>query len=153
MTDTGKITAIIENYIKGSDTFIVEVKVSSSKIAVSVDKPAGITIEECVALSRHLNSELEPTGLLQTHELEVGSPGMDEPLRVYRQYLRRIGRQVRVMLPDGKEHKGLIKEADENGFTLTVTNKIKQGKKRIEEKADHTFSYADVKEVKLIISF
>ena len=153
MTEKENIKTLIEKFLAGSDQFLVELKVSAGKIAVSIDKPAGITIAECVALSRHLNTELESTGLLTTHELEVGSPGMDEPLRVYQQYLRRIGRNVKVMDLSGAEHKGVLNAADEKGFSITETNKIKQGKKRIEEKTELNYTYDQIKEVKLILSF
>ena len=78
-----------------------------------------------------ISAALEPDGVWETRELEVSSPGMDQPLRVYQQYLRRIGRQARVISREGREYKGLIKSADDEGFTLTESVSRKENKTKI----------------------
>jgi ribosome maturation factor RimP len=89
----------------------------------------------------------------ETHELEVSSPGMDQPLRVYQQYLRRIGRQARVITREGREHKGVISAADTNGFELAETQSKKENKKKIITETKNRFEYEHIKETKLILTF
>src|SRR4051812_1900411 len=96
-----KIAQAVEQKIAGTDIFLVEVKVSPSKIAVLIDKPQGITITECIEVTRFLHESLESEGIFEKHELEVSSPGMEEPLKVIPQYHRRIGKEVRVLMTDG----------------------------------------------------
>ncbi|MEZ5067982.1 MAG: hypothetical protein R2847_05590 [Bacteroidia bacterium] len=81
--DIGVINQHITDYIQDKDIFLVESKITPGKVLVSVDKTSGITIDECAALSRHLYQSLESTGIFEKHELEVGSPGMDQPLKVF----------------------------------------------------------------------
>lgn len=153
MTLNEKITAIVAGWIHNTDRFLVEVKSSPSKALVFVDKPAGITLQECAELSRLITETLEPEGVWDTHELEVSSPGMDQPLKVYQQYLRRIGRQARVITREGREHKGVISSADQDGFELTETNSRKENKQKIITETKNRFGYDHIKETKLILTF
>lgn len=148
--DKNTIIQLVNEKLAGTDCFLVEVKYGTSRISVSIDKPVGVTIGECTDLSRFLANELEDKGVLETRELEVGSPGMSEPLRVYQQYLRRIGRELKVTDKKGLEHNGLLKTADAEGFMISTSKIIKEGKKKTEVKEMLSFNYDDIKEAKLI---
>lgn len=153
LVQSEQIRAWVEEFIANSDQFIVEIKVSPGKIAVFIDKPAAITIEECTALSRHLYAKLDALGLLETHELEVSSPGMDTPLKVPQQYYRRINREIKVIDANGKEYTGRLKSANDKGFEMEAITIIKEGKVKKEQKNDVAFNYTDIKETKLIFNF
>ncbi|MEO8146827.1 MAG: ribosome assembly cofactor RimP [Bacteroidia bacterium] len=150
MIDKNYISDLINRKLAGTDCFLVEVKYSPSRIAVFIDKPTGITIGECSDLHRFMYNDLDGKDILETHELEVSSPGMSEPLRVYGQYLRRIGREIQVIDQTGVVHKGILNSADNNDFVLSTTKIIKEGKKKMEQKEIRTFNYDGVKEVKLV---
>ena len=74
MVTTGEIQKIIEEHIAGTDIFIVEIKMIPGKIMVFLDKPTGITIQECGRACRNLLNTLEPTGILETNDVDVSSP-------------------------------------------------------------------------------
>ncbi|HKR05636.1 MAG TPA: ribosome assembly cofactor RimP [Bacteroidia bacterium] len=149
MVDKNYIIQLIENKLSGTEQFLVDVKLSPGRLAVFIDKPAGITIGECSALSRSLINDLEPTGFLDAHEIEVSSPGMDQPLKNYKQYLRRIGREVKVTTAEGKQHKGKLLSANENGFELLEIIQVKQDRKKIKQEINHKLNYNQVKETTL----
>ena len=130
MFDKNYFIQVIESKLSGTEQFLVDVKLSPGRLAVFIDKPAGITIEECTALNRFLINELEPSGFMDSHEIEVSSPGMDQPLKIYKQYQRRIGRNVKVIMPDGKLHKGKLLSANDNEFELLETIETKENKKK-----------------------
>ena len=153
MTEKEDIKKLIEAYLQGSDCFLVEVKLSPGKLAVAVDKPSGITLDECTALPRHLLDHFEETGFLDQHEVEVGSPGMDSPLMVPQQYHRRIGKELRLRLVDGREMKGVLEAVEESGIVLKEALTKKENKKKIVTEELHNISFADIKEAKLIINF
>ena len=110
--------------------FVVDVKVSSAnKISVEVDKPDGITIEECVKLSRAIESGLDRE--TEDFELEVSSPGLTEPFKVMDQYHKNCGQQVDVVKRDGQKISGLLQHTDDDGIILEVQTKIREaGQKR-----------------------
>jgi len=148
-----RVEGIVNEWIKGGECFLVEVKTSPSRVAVAIDKPAGVSLQECASLSRTITDTLDPDGVWESHELEVSSPGMDQPLKVYQQYLRRIGREVRVITREGREHKGKLQSANETGFELLEITSRKENKKKVETETLHRFTYDQIKETKLILSF
>ncbi len=149
MIDKNYIIQIIENKLTGTEQFLVDIKLSPGRLAVFIDKPSGITIRECSDLSRFLINELEATGFLTTHEVEVSSPGMDQPFKNYKQYLRRIGRDLKVTTADGKQHTGKLLSANENEFELLEIIQTKQDKKKIKQEVNHKLSYNQIKETRL----
>jgi ribosome maturation factor RimP len=148
-----QIRKLVEEKISGTDCFLVDVKVSPSKIMVYIDKPAGIKVEDCIELNRFLQQQLEETDVLEHHELEVSSPGMDEPLKVLQQYLKRIGREVSVVTFDGLKHVGILESADDNEIVLLETI-IKKENGRKEKTVQNThLPLSNIKETKVIFSF
>jgi ribosome maturation factor RimP len=75
-----------------------------------IDKPGGVTLDDCAALSREFGSVLEIEDLIETsYRLEVSSPGIDRPLHRPEDYRRFAGERVKVktidrMDPDGRGH-------------------------------------------------
>ncbi len=149
MIDKNYIVQIIESKLTGTEQFLVDVKLSPGRLAVFIDKHSGITIGECSALSRFLTIDLEPAGFLETHEIEVSSPGMDQPLKNYKQYLRRIGREIKVITAEGKQYKGKLLSANENEFELLEIIQTKENKKKIKRENNIKLNYNQIKETKL----
>jgi ribosome maturation factor RimP len=143
----------VEAFLHRTDQYIVDIRLSPAKLAVFVDKPDGITLDECAALSRHLTAVLEPAGFLDTHELEVSSPGIDMPLLVPQQYRRRIGSEVRIFTTDGKESKGILRQAGDTGIELMEITEKKENKKKVRMEEIRNYSYDQIRETKLILNF
>ena len=129
--------------------FVVDVKVDcASKIFVEVDKPEGITIEECVMISRAIESGLNRE--TEDFELEVSSPGLTEPFKVMEQYRKNCGRQVHVVKRDGQKISGLLQHLDDEGIVLEVETKIREaGLKRPKTvKQTVAIQFSDIKTTK-----
>jgi ribosome maturation factor RimP len=153
MVSQARIESIVNEWNSGSDRFLVEVRTSPSRVAVFIDKPTGVTLEECAALNKHISNLLEPEGVWEHCELEVSSPGMDQPLRVLQQYLRRLGREVKVITKDGREHNGKLEGADEDGIDLLEVVTEMENKKRVRKEIMSRIALKDIKETKLKLSF
>ena len=154
MIDRNVVQNIVEEWLEGKDYFLVEVTVSpDDKIVVEIDHAEGVWIEDCVELSRFIESRLNREE--EDFELEVGSAGIGQPLKVLQQYINHIGMEVETLTREGEKLCGVLKDADEQGFVLTVPRRIKvEGSKRpkvVEE--DRAFTYEDVKYTKYLISF
>lgn len=148
-----EIVSHIEAFTKGKDLYVVDVQLSPSKLAVFIDKPAGVLLEECMALNRYLLTELEPSGFCEKHAIEVSSPGMDMPLKVPRQYLRRVGQEIKVIDIEGKEIKGTLQSADDECFEILAVTEKKEKKEKIRTETVKKFMYNEVRETKLIFNF
>jgi len=148
-----QIRQLIEEHFTGSDKFIVEIKVSKSRIAIFIDSESGIRIEDCIELNRFLQQQFETTEVLEHHELEVSSPGMDMPLRVLQQYRKRLGKEVSVLTSDGVKHQGILRSASDEGILLEETVTVKHNNKKEKLKKEVKFAFPEIKETKVIFQF
>jgi ribosome maturation factor RimP len=140
------------------DVFVVEASLSHgprSVLLFLVDTDEGITIETCARLSRKLSAWLEEADPFDfPFSLEVGSPGLSRPLKIQRQYLKNIGRKLRVKTKEGKVATGLLEAVSDEGFTLLKDLKKKKPKKNEEvEDPQITMAFDAILEAKIEISF
>ena len=149
------IVDLVEKHLPDAEHFIVEVNIErvadKTKVLVLVDADQGMTIASCALLSRALSGELETSDLLEeAYTLEVSSPGLDYPMTEKRQYLKNLGRLLKVYLVTGEEILGKLKEVEELGIKLGVTKKA-NGKKSIEE--ERIVSFTEIKKSIVQVSF
>ena len=154
MIDKKIVSGIVNEWLEDKDYFLVDVSVSpDDKIVVEIDHAEGVWIDDCVELSRFIESKLDREE--EDYELEVGSAGIGQPFKVLQQYLIHIGKDVEVLTREGKKLEGVLKDANEETMTVTLMKKVKlEGAKRpkmVEE--DVTFKYEEIKYTKYLISF
>jgi ribosome maturation factor RimP len=142
----------------GNEIYVVEAAIRSGgrKIELTVDTDKGISIDQCAKLSRAIRARLEAC---EEHlilaegdfDLLVSSPGIGEPVRVQRQYLRHLGRLIRVNYLDEerqpKEIAGRLLEAsvsDTPEPSITVDPVIAGKKKKTAGHSPLTLRLADV---------
>ena len=115
-------------YVKESSTWYLR---------AYIDKPDGISIDDCEAVSRRLSDILDEKDYIdEAYILEVSSPGLGRPLKKEKDYKRSLGKEVEIrtyrMIEKQKEFTGILKEYDET----TVTIEDDGGNVRTFEKAD-----------------
>ena len=150
MIDKKIVSGIVNEWLEDKEYFLVDVSVSpDDKIVVEIDHAEGVWIDDCVELSRFIESKLDREE--EDYELEVGSAGIGQPFKVLQQYLIHIGKDVEVLTREGKKLEGVLKDANEETMTVTVMRKVKlEGAKRpklVEE--DVTYKYEEIKYTKL----
>ena len=148
------ISQIVEEWLKDKDYFLVDLSVSQDdKIVVEIDHAEGVWIEDCVELSKFIESKLNRDS--EDFELEVGSAGLGQPFKVLQQYKNHIGKMVEMMTAEGTKLKGVLKEADEKGIVISLEKKITpEGAKRPKKMiVDESYSFEQIKHTKYLISF
>lgn len=153
MSAEHRIRELVEEKIADrEDLFIVSIDVINNKIVeILVDGDQGISIDDCVKISRHVGFHLEEEEVFDNaYRLEVSSPGVDKPLKLLRQFIKNIGRNVRVLLNDGKTMEGKLLDANEENIYIEYKKKEK-GKKA--EVLQETIPFSGIKETKVLISF
>jgi ribosome maturation factor RimP len=129
--------------------FLVDVKVGiGNRIKVRVDSDESVLVQDCRALSKFIESNLDREK--EDFELEVSSAGIDFPLVNIRQYIKNIGRSVQVLTVDGSTYKGKLLAATESEIEV-ANEKKEKGKKVVVENT--TVDFNKIKETKIIISF
>jgi ribosome maturation factor RimP len=148
MIEKQKIQGLVEEFIKGTELFLVAVKVSSSnRITVLADKNNGITIDECAAIHRHIEKNLDRDA--EDFELQVSSPGLDLPFSVIEQFYKNEGRKVEVIDAEGTRYTGKLKNVTAGGFELETEVKIKGQTKELK---DISFNHDQIKSTRVILT-
>ena len=127
---TGIIKKILENEILTNDQFIVDILFTVSgnggSLKIEVESNDGISIEKCSFISKKLAELIEEKEIInEKYTLEVSSPGADRPLKIWRQYIKNIGRSLSVLTYDKEILKGVLLDADKEVIKLKTTNKGK----------------------------
>ena len=154
MIEKKMLIVLTEEYLKDSPNYLVDVIVGADNtITVEIDNDRGVDIDDCVALSRHLESELDRDA--EDFELTVTSAGLTSPFKTQRQYRKYEGKEVEVLGKNGQKMTGLLKSSNAEGFTLTVSKKVKPegAKRKTEMEEDIRFAFDEVKFTKYLIRF
>lgn len=147
MLDKTKIEIIVNEYVEGTDKFLVDISVSArNAIDIFVDGDNGISIQECVKISRLIESNFDRE--VEDYELRVSSAGLTKPFKLIRQYKKYLNRQIEVVTVDDKKVKGVLKSVSDNGFELEV-KKGKKGKETVSEE----YLYDGIRGAKPYIGF
>lgn len=131
--------------------FVVETSVKpTNNIKVFVDADQGAAIDQLTRINRALYKWVEenlfPNG---DFSIEVSSPGLDEPLKLDRQYLKNIGRLVEIVLKNGLKKEGKLVSVSETDVVIEE----EKGKGKKKEVVQHIILKEEIKTTKIQIQF
>jgi ribosome maturation factor RimP len=157
MISKKKVKQLIQERIDELDNglFVVDLRISSSnQINVELDKHDGnVSVDDCIRVSRNVEHNLDRED--EDFELNVSSAGLDKGLRVFAQYKKNIGRDVKVKRKEGGKIEGTMIDATEEQIIVQTTRKERiEGKKKKETIVeDHVIPMSNILETKIVISF
>ena len=134
------------------DIFLVEIKIKPiNNIKIFLDADSGLGIEKCIKINRALYKVMEEMGIYPDGDfsLEVSSPGIDEPLKMHRQYLKNIGREIEITLNDDSKNTGKLISANDNQLEIEFT----EGKNKKAVLKQLAIAFTDIKQGKVQIKF
>ena len=151
------VTAIetVENLIQPllqEDVFLVYIKIKpTNNFKIYIDADGGLPLEKCIKINRSLYKQMEEMGLYPDGDfsLEVSSPGIDEPLKLIRQYIKNVGRFIEVVKLDDTRLEGKLLEANEEKISIEITEG--KGKKMTINHLEVPIS--DIKQTKVQVKF
>lgn len=154
MITNAQIQELIADRLVEKNCFVVYLDVKpGNNIQLELDSPNGLSISDCIDFSRQIEHNLDREA--EDFELHVSSPGLDKPLRVFQQYQKNIGRDIKVALLDDKKVEGKLEEVNESEIklTYTLTEKIEGKKKKLKKIVEEIIPFTNIKETTIIISF
>jgi len=130
MIDKDIIKDLVENKIKDTVFFLVEIKVdANNNINIFVDSKDGVDISTCVSISKHVEQSLDRDS--EDFSIEVSSPGIGKPFKVLEQYEKVINKTVEVLFNNGEKLQGVLLEIFDDYFIVEYSVKEKpEGAKR-----------------------
>ena len=137
-----------------SDLFLIELVIlDDNTIRVIIDGDKGVKVEDCVFVSRAIEHNLDRED--EDFSLEVTSAGAASPFSHIRQYIKNVGRILKVKTYNGDSYEATMTKADENGIELQWKTRepkpIGKGKVTVSKQAELIFK--DIKEAKVKIKF
>ncbi len=134
------------------DIFLVNVKIKpTNNFKVFLDADTGLSIEKCVKINRTLYKIIEENNWYPEGDfsLEISSPGIDEPLKLLRQYKKNIGRNVEIVLSDETKKEGKLKEVKDDFIIIEQTT----GKNKKAITTQSEIAFENIKQTKVQIAF
>lgn len=154
MIDKEKVEGIVNEWLGDKEYFLTDLSISDDdNIVVEIDHKEGVWIDDCVELSKFIEARLDRND--EDYELEVGSAGIGQPFKVYRQYENHVGEAVEVHTMSREKLKGTLKDVNSEGITVTVKEKFKpEGAKRAKAiDRDHSLKFGDIDTCRAVIDF
>lgn len=154
MIQESTVRALIDETIEGTDIFLVDLKIGSgNKISVLVDAIGGLPITDCIKVSRGIEHNLDREE--EDFSLDVSSPGLDKPLKVFRQYEKNVSRSLKITLVDNGVFDAKVLGAEEPRIDLEVEKVITKSDSldAVKKGEKIALTQADIKEAKINISF
>jgi ribosome maturation factor RimP len=146
---SAKIEEIANPIVLESGCYIVEVNIrgerSSKVVELFVESDSGVTIDQCVKISRELAPKLDSDEIITgRYRLDVSSPGLDRPLKLRRQYIKNIGKRCKVDVMENGIKKSVVGELTSlDGNTLSL----------LSENSSHSILFDDIIETFILPKF
>ena len=156
MTVENTLTAWVEELLAHQDPSLFLVNITASpgsgtrKVVVHIDGDQGVPIDVCADISRALSHRLDEEELIDDkYTLEVSSPGLSQPLLLKRQYVKNVGRHVKVLLENDKTVQGELRAADSE--QIVVAEEKGHQKKVVAQEV--TILFSDIKKTNVLAIF
>lgn len=142
-----------EAFEENNSLFLIELKVDSNNhITVIIDGDEGVSVNDCIAVSRKIEHNLDREE--EDFSLEVASAGVSQPLTLPRQYKKNVGRKLAVATSEGKFEGELVKVED---GAITLKWKTREpkpvGKGKVTVTKEAVLPIEEIDEAKVIITF
>jgi ribosome maturation factor RimP len=148
-----EIKNIITRKLADPNQFLVDVIVKGhkgpKKVLIIIDSDKGVTIDDCANLSREISKAFDDLQLFDdSYMLEVSTPGLDQPLRLARQYYKNIGRRIKVVTHEQAVEGKLVEVGEEK---IKLEQEIGAGKHK--ETKIIELSFLEIDKTFVLVSF
>lgn len=150
-----KVAHLLQEVLdENPNLFLISLDIQgNNEIKVVIDGDKGVTVEDCMAVSRKVEHNLDREE--EDFALEVMSAGATSPLQLSRQYKKNIGRHLEVKTQEGNKIEGLMTEATDSGITLAWKTREPKpvGKGKVTVQKTETIAYNEIVQAKVMIKF
>lgn len=150
-----KVTELLNRALDNNKSlFLIDFTITeSNKIHIIIDGDEGVTVKDCIDVSREIehNLDREETDF----SLEVASAGVSEPLVNMRQYIKNLGRKLAVKTQNGEAIEGTLVKADSKEILIQWKTREPKpiGKGKVTVQKELVLEYKDIVEAKVMVTF
>jgi ribosome maturation factor RimP len=154
MTFKEKVNTLLQEALEERPSlFLIDLTITDAfKVIVALDDDNGVVLQDCIDISRAIESNLDREE--QDFSLEVASVGVGSPLKMVRQYKKNIGRTLIVNTNTEKIEAELV-DANEDFIILSwkarEPKKVGKGKETVQK--EQQIPYTEIKEAVVTVTF
>ena len=142
-----------EALLEKPEIFLIDLSVSDSyKIIVTLDGDNGVILQDCIDISKAIDSTIDREEI--DYALEVASVGVGSPLKLVRQYIKNIGRTL-IVKTETETIEAELVDANQDFITLSWSTrepkKLGKGKETVQKRQE--ISYSEIKEAVVTVNF
>lgn len=134
--------------------FLIDFKITEgNQIRVIIDGDQGVTVNDCISVSRAIEHNIDREEI--DFSLDVASAGVSEPLSIPRQYIKNIGRTLKVKTQNNDVLEGKLSKADNEKIELNWKAREPKpiGKGKVTVNKEAVLEYKDIVEATVMITF
>lgn len=144
------LSEILENY---KSLFLIELTFSSNNdVKVFLDGDKGVTLKDCASINSDIKKKINQDEI--NYSVEIGSCGIDFPLKLVRQFKKNIFRKIEITDLDGLKHIGTLTKVSKTSFEINwkerQAKKIGKGKTTVA--LSKNFNYGEYKKAQIILN-
>ncbi len=149
-----KVAVLLKEALEEDESlFLIDFSITSdNKIRVILDGDNGVTVEDCVKISRAIEHNLDREE--EDFSLEVASAGATSTMSLPRQFKKNIGRTLKV---DTEENnfEGNLTSANDSGIVLEWKAREPKptGKGKITVQKRQEIAFSEIKDAKVVLKF
>ncbi len=148
------ILEIANEHLKNSPVFVTGIRIGAdNQINLFIDGDNGVTIKDCVDLSRKIEGSLDRNK--DDFALDVSSHGATTPLIMPRQYTKHIGRNFEIRLNDNTKLEGTLVSCNDDEIKIEYSTRENKplGKGKVTVVKDEIIKYNQIKESKVKLKY
>ncbi len=149
-----KVQELLQDALQENESlFLIDFSIQSgNKIVVIIDGDNGVTVNDCIAMSRAIEHNLDRE--IEDFSLDVLSAGVSEGIQHRRQYKKNVGRSLAVKTQEDNIE-GKLTTVDEEGILLQWKAREPKpvGKGKVTVQKEAKIAYDDIVEAKVMITF
>lgn len=149
-----KILQLAETHLGEGKIYVTGIRIGADNhISLFIDGDEGVTIQDCVGLSRAIEGNLDRER--EDFALDVSSHGATAPLVMPRQYKRHVGRDFEIRLLDGRKAEGTLTEVGDDRIILQFQTRENKpvGKGKITVIREESINFDQIKESKIKLKY
>ena len=150
-----KVTKLLQEVLEEeSSLFLISKEIKAgNKIVVVIDGDNGVTLSDCMKVSRHIEHNLDREE--EDFSLEVFSSGISEGITHIRQYKKNVGRKLEVIVEDSSKVEGTLVTADDEKIKLQWKAREPKpiGKGKVTVQKELEIPYKDIVKAKVMVTF
>ncbi|MFK7748827.1 MAG: ribosome assembly cofactor RimP [Kordia sp.] len=150
-----KVTNLLQEVLEEeSSLFLISKEIKAgNKIVIVIDGDTGVTLSDCMKVSRHIEHNLDREE--EDFSLEVLSSGISEGITHIRQYKKNVGRKLEVIIEDNSKVEGTLVVADDEKIKLQWKAREPKpiGKGKVTVQKEQEIPYKNIVKAKVMVTF